>query len=76
MIQHGADVNAKTSDQRTALHYVCHYYQKDNLIKVIRLLIKHGADVKAKTTVGNNALALLRNNHKYKNNYEVKKLLS
>ena len=77
MIQHGADVNAKTSDQRTALHYVCEYYQNDNLIEAIRLLIQHKADVNAKDTfeLGYNALQVI---HSRENRYkkEIEKLLS
>ena len=77
MIQHGADVNAKTNSEWTALHFVCNNYQNDNSIEIIRLFIQHGVDVKAKDSYKRTALAYwLPNNDKNKNNNEVVKLLS
>lgn len=42
LLQYGADVNAKTSENDTPLHYAC-LLSKSN--EVIKLLINHGADV-------------------------------
>ena len=48
LIEHGADVNAKTRVGRTALHNAV---QNGNL-ELVKLLIAHGADVNAKNDVG------------------------
>lgn len=41
LIENGADVNTKTENGNTQLHYVA----KNNNIDIVKLLIEHGADV-------------------------------
>lgn len=40
------EVNAKDADGRTPILELCRYYDKDNLVEIVQLLIDNGADVK------------------------------
>jgi ankyrin repeat protein len=50
------DVHCKNNDGWNALHFVCRYYDKENLIEIVRLLIEKNIDVNCKTNHGWNAL--------------------
>jgi ankyrin repeat protein len=50
MLDHGADVNAKDEDGRTALIFVANSNRVP--VKTVQLLIEHGADVNAMNTDG------------------------
>jgi ankyrin repeat protein len=50
LIQHGADVNARTKSGGTALHQICGYVEKP--AEVARVLLKHGADPNAVDNYG------------------------
>ena len=52
LLEHGADVNARTKDGRIPLHHA----SKSGAREVVRLLLEHGADVKAKDNDGKTAL--------------------
>jgi len=48
-IENGADVNAKTRDGESPIHYVCKYCVDGiSLIHAVQLLIEKGADVNSK----------------------------
>jgi ankyrin repeat protein len=51
LIEHGANVNAKTRDGHTALMYACH----NRYPEIVRLLLKKGADVHLKSVQGHTA---------------------
>ena len=46
LLENGANTNAIDIDGSNALHTACRFYQFDNLVEVIRLLIKYGAEGK------------------------------
>ena len=52
LIDHGADVNAKTAQGFTALHYA----SMDGFLKTVGHLITNGAEVDAQTSFGYTAL--------------------
>lgn len=52
------EVSCRQKDGANALHVICRYYQGDNLIDLVKLLIKKGIDVNQTTRVGSNALNL------------------
>jgi ankyrin repeat protein len=52
LIEHGANVNAKTRDGHTALMYACY----NRYPEIVKLLLKKGADVHLKSTQGHTAL--------------------
>jgi ankyrin repeat protein len=54
---------------------LCLYYKKDNLIKIIKLLIDKKIDVNCKTSNGSNALLILCRYYKQKNLIEIVQLL-
>ena len=61
----GANVNAKTNDGWSALHFVCRYYSGDNLIDLVQLMILNGVEVNSNKN-GSSPLLLLceyYNNH-------------
>lgn len=46
LIEHGANVNARSEDGRNSLHYLYHYCNKPcDLVQSTELLIQHGIDV-------------------------------
>jgi ankyrin repeat protein len=60
LVERGADVNAKTTDGRTALIFACNM----GMTEVVKLLVERGADVNAKTTDGHTPLSVAVNeNH-------------
>ena len=52
LIDHGADVNAKTTQGFTALIYA----SRDGFLKTVEHLITNGAEVDAQTSIGYTAL--------------------
>ncbi len=56
------DVNHKDQDDWNPLHYLCRYYEHENLINLILLMIKKGINLKAKTKEGFTALTLMNQN--------------
>lgn len=70
------DVNIKTVDGWTPLHFLCRFYKSDNLVECVQLLIERGADVNAKTSLGWNSLHLLCENYEHDNLFELVKLLT
>jgi ankyrin repeat protein len=54
---------------------LCHYYQNENLIDIIRLLVENGIDVNRKTNVGWNALTFLCCFYQKENLIEIIQLL-
>ncbi len=63
LIERGANVNATDGDGLdggwNALHYLCRYYNGENLKELAEALMTAGVDVNAKTRSGFNALHLL-----------------
>ena len=51
-INHGADINAETSQGQTALTYT----SRDGFIETVKKLVENGADVNATTSFGVTAL--------------------
>lgn len=52
-LQHAqVNANATTEYGQTPFHFLCQFYTKDNLIKIVKLLIHSGADVSAKDYAG------------------------
>lgn len=61
IVNHGADVNAKSDTGETALIIACQHadpasMEEDIYIPIIKTLLNHGADVNAVTNSGNTAL--------------------
>ncbi|XP_060529006.1 protein fem-1 homolog CG6966 [Cylas formicarius] len=54
LLQHGADVNAKDVQNKTALHYAI----QEHRLETTKLLLKYGADYNAKSTYGDDALQM------------------
>ena len=59
MTDESIDVNVKFPDRWKPLLKLCRYYQRDNLIDLVRLLRDRGADLKARTPDGYNVLQLV-----------------
>jgi len=74
-LQNGVNVNAKGFQGRTALHWVCAFYQKDNLMEIVQILIEHGASAKEKEMFGRTALHLVCSNYENENLLQVIPLL-
>ena len=64
LIQHGADINATTTDGFTALALLCRYSKSNNQLEVARSLVNGGIDAQAVTENGDNALTLFLKNEK------------
>jgi ankyrin repeat protein len=47
LLEYGADVNAKTTDELTALHLSA----QNGHLEIVKLLLEHGADVNSETVV-------------------------
>jgi hypothetical protein len=60
---------------RNALLILCKYYNKDNLIDIVRLLIGKNIDVNCKTNEGSNALNLVCRNYDKENLIDIVRLL-
>ena len=64
LIQHGADINATTTDGFSALALLCRYSKSNNQLEVARSLVNGGIDAQAVTENGDNALTLFLKNEK------------
>jgi hypothetical protein len=65
LLEHGADVNARTNDHTTPLHKAA----QNREVEVVRVLLEHGADADAEDDQGRTALQVARTD-------EIKKMLS
>lgn len=52
LLKHGADVNARDIQNKTALHYAI----QEHRLETTKLLLEHGADIHAKSRYGDDAL--------------------
>ena len=55
----GVVINAEDEYRNTPLHSLCLYYQDENFIDIVRLLIEKGANVNAKDHNGKTPLHCL-----------------
>ena len=74
-IQHGVYVNYKDNDGWNALLILCRYYDKENLIDIVRLLVENRIDVNCKNTYGSNALTLLCEFYRHHKLIDIVRLL-
>lgn len=70
------DVNVKMANKNTPLHIFCSWYDKNDLIDFVQLLIENGADVNAKSGDGDTPLYLLRLHYKNDNLEDIVHLLT
>ncbi len=71
----GLNVNAKSSNGWTPLHWLCRYCKKTNLVDFVIILTVNGADVKATTKEGETPLHLLCQYSSNDNLIEIAQLL-
>ena len=58
LLAHGADVNTRDKDGKSALMKVCMLPKKDEEVEMVKLFLDRGADVNAKDNMGNTALTM------------------
>ncbi|EFX76498.1 hypothetical protein DAPPUDRAFT_249011 [Daphnia pulex] len=68
-------VNCQSKHSRNLLHLLCNYYEKENLIKVVRLLLDSGIEVNSTTKCCRNALHLLCEYYQQDNLVDIAQLL-
>lgn len=74
LILHGADVNARNSEDETALHFSV----RRNNIKTLKLLLSHGSDVNAQDQNGESALHTIGTSYlgsPFVHNFDIHELL-
>lgn len=64
MIDKGANINDVDDNGKTVLHVLCHYYEGEEMIPIIRLFASYGIDLNARHKTGKTALHFICQNRK------------